>query len=94
MDPHFLLLYLIVSNVRQLFAADNFSRRHFQMHFILGALRVNPYKPTCSALLWDLDKQSIRSDQMPQNAGSDQALQCLLTEWNFKIGIKILKNTT
>ena len=22
-----------VSNVRQLFAADNFSRRHFQMHF-------------------------------------------------------------
>ena len=22
------------------FAADNFSRRHFQMHFFLGALRV------------------------------------------------------
>ena len=31
----------IVSNVRQLFAADDFSRRHFQMHFFLGALRVN-----------------------------------------------------
>ena len=31
-----------VSNVRQLFAADDFSRRHFQMHFFLGALRVNP----------------------------------------------------
>ena len=30
----------IVSNVRQLFAADDFSRRHFQMHFFLGALRV------------------------------------------------------
>ena len=30
----------LVSNVRQLFAADNFSRRHFQMHFSLGALRV------------------------------------------------------
>ena len=29
-----------VSNVRQLFAADDFSRRHFQMHFFLGALRV------------------------------------------------------
>ena len=29
------------SNVRQLFAADDFSRRHFQMHFFLGALRVN-----------------------------------------------------
>ena len=31
----------IVSHVRQLFAADDFSRRHFQMHFFLGALRVN-----------------------------------------------------
>ena len=28
-------------NVRQLFAADDFSRRHFQMHFFLGALSVN-----------------------------------------------------
>ena len=28
-------------NVRQLFAADDLSRRHFQMHFFLGALRVN-----------------------------------------------------
>ena len=32
---------LFVSNVRQLFAADDSSRRHFQMHFFLGALRVN-----------------------------------------------------
>ena len=30
-----------VSNARQLFAADDFSRPHFQMHFFLGALRVN-----------------------------------------------------
>ena len=30
-----------ISNVRQLFAADDFSRQHFQMHFFLGALRVN-----------------------------------------------------
>ena len=29
-----LLLYLIV-NIRQLFAADDFSRQHFQMHFFL-----------------------------------------------------------
>ena len=29
-----------VSNIRQLFAADGFSRRHYQMHFFLGALRV------------------------------------------------------
>ena len=28
-------------NARQLFAADNFSRRHFQMHFFLGASMVN-----------------------------------------------------
>ena len=26
---------------RQFFAADDFSRRNFQMHFFLGALRVN-----------------------------------------------------
>ena len=31
---------IFVSNVRQLFAADDFSRRHFQLHFFLGALRV------------------------------------------------------
>ena len=30
-----------LSNARQLFSADDFSRRHFQMHFFLGALRVN-----------------------------------------------------
>ena len=29
-----------VSNVRQLFAAYDFSRQHFQMHFFLGTLRV------------------------------------------------------
>ena len=27
-------------HARQLFAADDFSRQHFQMHFFLGALRV------------------------------------------------------
>ena len=30
-----------ISNVRQLFAADDLSRQHFEMHFFLGALRVN-----------------------------------------------------
>ena len=30
----------LVSNIRQLFAADNFSRRHFSDAFFLGALRV------------------------------------------------------
>ena len=28
------------------FAADDFSRRHFQMHFFLGALRVKYYSIT------------------------------------------------
>ena len=31
-----LLLYLFVSNVRQLCEADDFRRRHFQMHFFLA----------------------------------------------------------
>ena len=33
-----------VSNVRQLFAVDDFNRRHFQMLFFLGALRANNWK--------------------------------------------------
>ena len=32
--------FCFVSNVRQLLAADDFSRRHFQIHFFLCALRV------------------------------------------------------
>ena len=36
-------ILMFVSNVRQLFAADDFSRRHFQMHLFLGALRVKPH---------------------------------------------------
>ena len=34
----------LVSKVRQLFAADDFSRRHFSDAFFLGALRVK-YSP-------------------------------------------------
>ena len=33
-------LFASMLNSSQLFAADDFSRRHFQMHFFLGALRV------------------------------------------------------
>ena len=36
----FACMLKLISNVRQLFAADNFDRRYFQMHF-LDALRVN-----------------------------------------------------
>ena len=35
---------LFVSNARQVFAADDFGRHHLQMHFFLGALRVNADK--------------------------------------------------
>ena len=39
---HAVCLYTqLVSNAMQLFAAEDFSRGHFQMHFFLGALRVN-----------------------------------------------------
>ena len=40
-----------VSNVRQLFAADDFSRGHFQMHFFLGSLRVNNHKHSVSVTI-------------------------------------------
>ena len=33
-------LFASILNYWQLFAADDFSRRHFQMHFFLGTLRV------------------------------------------------------
>ena len=37
----FAFILKLVSNVRQFFAANDFSKRHFQMHFFLGAIRVN-----------------------------------------------------
>ena len=43
---------LFVSNVRQLFAADKFSRQHFQMHFFLGALRVKGQMYLKCLTLW------------------------------------------
>ena len=36
----FACILRLVSNVRQLFAAENFSRGHFSDAFFLGALRV------------------------------------------------------
>ena len=40
-----------ISNVKQLFAADDFSRQHFQMHFFLGALRVKGITPLLRRVL-------------------------------------------
>ena len=31
-----LFVLCLICNIRQLFAADDFSRRHFQMHFFLA----------------------------------------------------------
>ena len=42
----FASILTFVSNVRQLFTADDFSRRHFQLHFFLGALNVNSHNIT------------------------------------------------
>ena len=41
----FASILTFASYVGRLFAADDFSRQHFQMHFFLDALRVN-YLPT------------------------------------------------
>ena len=61
-----------VSNARQLFAADDFSRRHFQMHFFLGALRLRFIAiahTQCSSLseprhvistMWHFDNYTLR----------------------------------
>ena len=39
----FACILKLASNMWQLFAADDFSRRHFQMHFFLGTLMVKIY---------------------------------------------------
>ena len=36
---------------------------------------------------------SADPDQMPHNVASDQALQCLLTEFSIKHRIKVIKKT-
>ena len=41
MGPPFASRLRFVSNVMQLFAADDFNRHHFSDAFFLGALRVN-----------------------------------------------------
>ena len=43
-----------VSNVRQLFAANDFSRRNFQIHFFLGALRVKSLSVARSRMKYEI----------------------------------------
>ena len=56
-----------ICNVRQLFAADDLSRRHFQMLFFLCALKVNG--DFCRLLLTFAN--SLDPDQDGQNVGPD-----------------------
>ena len=67
-----------VSNVRQLFAADDFGRRHFQMHFFLGSLRVNP----CPAVTCDFQQcgilTSVDSDEPVQPPFNHRNTKCSL----------------
>ena len=46
-----------VGNVRQLFAADHFSRGHFQIHFFLDALRVNSiFSASWVVIRWNMQE--------------------------------------
>ena len=57
---------ILVSNARQLFAADDFSRRHFQMHFFLGALRVKEKMHLQENTLFDLNLGIKDKRNVPQ----------------------------
>ena len=74
---------LLVSNVRQLFAADDFSRRHFHMHFFLGALRVKLKHSTNStdtttvvatSKMWKMDHSGTRENLL--NSRPENSLIC------------------
>ena len=52
---------LFVSNARQLFAANDISRRHFQMHFYLGALRAKVVLSPCCRKRRKRAKSSYKS---------------------------------
>ena len=67
-----------VCNVRQLFAADDFSRRHFQIYFFLGALRVNSIPVSggiCRLVITFVN--SLDPDPDRQNVSPDLDLNCL-----------------
>ena len=56
---------LLVSNVRQLFAANNFSRQHFQMHFFFALYGLRrtlcAYAQARLSLLWFHMLQVLKS---------------------------------
>ena len=56
-------LNLFASNVRQLFATGDFNRRHFQVHFFLGALKVK-----CAVVLSIMNKPSLKGPQRDKSS--------------------------
>ena len=90
---HTVYFYLkFVSNVRQLFAADDFSRRHFQMHFFLGALRVKINRELIDVrnrgsyardhFIWNLLNESSAS--LINVIWNDHKCKILFIIWHFK----------
>ena len=73
-----------VSNVRQLFAADDFSRQHFQMHFFLGALRVKVY-----CVIFFLNFEHFHSTLNIHIASTKQGLICLAQGHNAVTPVRL-----
>ena len=78
------------SNVRQLFAADDFSRRHFQMHFFLGALRVKQCKELITQTSIPEDNAGHFSHLRPQAAPPRQQHPAWVVLARLAVGIHLL----
>ena len=67
------LSVMLGNYLQQTTSADKFSRRHFQMHFFLGALRVNSLSTSAVCYLVN----SLDPDQVLQKIEPDQGTNCL-----------------
>ena len=68
----------------QLFAADDFTRRHFQMHFFLGALRVQTFGPDrCVQFVMERHTEETLIKLLHDQ--SDQGLHCYMDRVHLKI---------
>ena len=66
-------LFASTLNVRQLFAADDFSRQHFQMHFFLGALRAKGSTLFASIL----NSPVILGNYLEKTTSADDIFRCI-----------------
>ena len=78
---------LFVGYIRQLFAADDFGRRHFQMHFFLGALRVK----TWWFLIQKLSKSSTAFPIQNHSKNLKCINICTLNTWTGRSGLLVIK---